>query len=403
MSSSPTSHETPDSAHEVKETEQVHDNPPSGMRGPRAGEATLKEAAGRDGRISPPGVAASVRPRSSMSRSSMGAGGHVFAVVAVAIAIGLIVTTDIGAVVVVLGTAVVTGTVLYAWSRLVEGPRRAMDRTVTFAVTSAFLLAMAPLVSVLYTVVSRGLERFDGEFFSESARNVVGAGGGAQHAIVGTLMITGFATLLSVPIGVLAAIYLQEYGKGPLKRALTFFVDVMTGIPSIVAGLFAFALFSLFLGPGIRLGVMGSVALTVLMIPIVVRSTEEMLKIVPNGLREASYALGVPKWRTVVKVVLPTALAGIVTGVMVSVARVMGETAPLLITTGVFSSVNWNPFDGRMENLPVFAFGQYKNPGAVAAPYIDRAWAAALTLIALVMLLNLIARLIYRRFGTEIR
>ncbi len=403
MSSSPTSHETPGSAHEVKETEQVLDNPPSGMRGPQAGEATLQDVAGRDGRISPPGAAATGRGRASTSRSSMGYGGHILAVVAVAIAIGLIVTTDIGAVVVVIGTALVTGTILYVWSRIVEGRRRALDRTVTFAVTSAFLLAMAPLISVLYTVVSRGLERFDGEFFAESARNVVGAGGGAQHAIVGTLMITGFATLLSVPIGVLAAIYLQEYGKGPLKRWLTFFVDVMTGIPSIVAGLFAFALFSLFLGPGIRLGVMGSVALTVLMIPIVVRSTEEMLKIVPNGLREASYALGVPKWRTVVKVVLPTALAGIVTGVMVSIARVMGETAPLLITTGVFSSVNWNPFDGRMDNLPVFAFGQYKNPGAVAAPYIDRAWAAALTLIALVMLLNLIARLIYRRFGTEIR
>lgn len=177
----------------------------------------------------------------------------------------------------------------------------------------------------------------------------------------------------------------------------------MTGIPSIVAGLFAFALFALFFGPGIRLGVMGAVALCVLMIPIVVRSTEEMLKIFPNGLREASLALGVPKWRTVTKVVLPTALAGIVTGVMVAVARIIGETAPLLITTGVFSTVNTNPLDGRMANLPVFAYNEYKSPGVPPDPYIDRAWAAAFTLIAIVMVLNLAARFIYRRFGTEIR
>ena len=130
----------------------------------------------------------------------------------------------------------------------------------------------------------------------------------------------------------MAAIYLQEYGTRSAARALTFFVDVMTGIPSIVAGLFAFALFSIFFGPGVRMGIMGAVALSVLMIPIVVRSTEEMLRIVPNELREASYALGVPKWRTIVKVVLPTALAGIVTGVMLAIARIIGETAPLLIT-----------------------------------------------------------------------
>ena len=402
MSSSPTSRKAPEPAHE--ENKQVSQKPPVGMRGPQTGEETAQNGASNGARVTPPEVLAAGRTASARSgRSPLNTGVQVLLGLAVAVAVGIIVLTDIGAVVAVLGTALVTGAIVYVWSRAVEGPRRAMDRTVTFAVTTAFLLAMAPLISVLYTVISRGLERFDGQFFSESARNVVGAGGGAQHAIVGTLMITGLATLLSVPIGIMAAIYLREYGKGPLKKALTFFVDVMTGIPSIVAGLFAFALFSLFMGPGVRLGVMGAVALTVLMIPIVVRSTEEMLKIVPDSLREASYALGVSKWRTVVKVVLPTALAGIVTGVMVSIARVMGETAPLLITTGVFSSVNWNPFDGRMNNLPVFAFNEYKNPGAVAAPYIDRAWAAALTLIAIVMLLNLIARLIYRRYGTEIR
>jgi phosphate transport system permease protein len=153
----------------------------------------------------------------------------------------------------------------------------------------------------------------------------------------------------------------------------------------------------------VRLGVMGAVALSVLMIPIVVRSTEEILKIVPNALREASYALGVSKWRTIVKVVLPTSLAGIVTGVMIAVSRIIGETAPLLITTGVFSSVNLNPFEGRMMNLPVFTFNQYKYPGTPPDPYLDRAWAAALTLILIVMVLFLAARLVYRRFGTEVR
>jgi phosphate transport system permease protein len=302
-----------------------------------------------------------------------------------------------------IGTAVLGGASLYAWSRAVEGRRRATDRGVTVVVSCAFALALVPLVSLLWTVVKRGAPRFDGAFFTESMRGVVSEGGGAAHAIIGTLLITGVATLISVPIGILAAVYLEEYGKGRLKRYLTFFVDVMTGIPSIVAGLFAFALFSLFLGPGVRLGVMGSVALSVLMIPIVVRSTEEMLRIVPQGLREASYALGVPKWRTITKVVLPTALAGIVTGVMLAIARIIGETAPLLITTGVISSINTNPFDGRMPNLAVFAFNEYKSPGVPPEPSFDRAWTAALVLILIVMALNFGARFVYRRFGTELR
>jgi len=289
------------------------------------------------------------------------------------------------------------------FARRVERRRHVTDRGVAVIVTGAFLLALAPLISLLYTVVSKGMARFDAEFFSVSMRGIISEGGGAYHAILGTLIITGLATLAAVPVGVMCAIYLQEYGTGRLKRAITFFVDVMTGIPSIVAGLFAFAAFALFLGPGIRLGVMGSVALSVLMIPIVVRSTEEMLRIVPQALREASYALGVPKWKTITKVVLPTALAGIVTGVMLSVARIIGETAPLLITTGVFSSVNVDPFDGRMQNLAVFAFNEYKSPGVPPEPSFERAWAAALTLILIVMALNVIARLVYRRYGTELR
>jgi len=300
-------------------------------------------------------------------------------------------------------TAIISGVVIYTWSRAVEGRRAATDRGVTVLVTVAFLVAVAPLLSLLYTVFDRGLARFDSDFFTISMRGVVGAGGGAYHAILGTLIITGLATLISVPIGIMTAIYLQEYGGGRLRRWVTFFVDVMTGIPSIVAGLFAYALFAIFFGPGIRLGIIGAVALSVLMIPIVVRSTEEMLRIVPNHLREAAFALGVSKWRTIVKVVLPTAMAGIITGVMLAIARIIGETAPLLITTGVVASVNGNPFDGRMSNLAVFAFNQYKSPGVPPEASFDRAWSAALTLILIVMVLNLLARLLYRRFGTDLR
>jgi phosphate transport system permease protein len=260
---------------------------------------------------------------------------------------------------------------------------------------------MIPLVSLVYTVLEKGLARFDGAFFSNSMFRVVGEGGGAYHAILGTLVITALATLISVPIGLMTAIYLVEYGSGRLKRAITFFVDVMTGIPSIVAGLFAFALFTLLFGNDVRMGVMGAVALSVLMIPVVVRSCEEVLKLVPNELREASYALGVPKWRTVVKVVLPTAVAGLGTGVTLAVARVVGETAPLLITVGLITSTNLNPFGGRMATLPVFAYYQLTQPGTATQAFLDRAWTAALVLIILVMALNVVARLISRFFAPK--
>ena len=292
---------------------------------------------------------------------------------------------------------------IYLWSRSVEGPRKAFDRFVTAVVTSAFLLALLPLVSVLFTVFDRGFERFDAEFFTYSMRNIVGEGGGAHHALFGTLIITALAALISVPVGMLTAIYLVEYGRGRLARYITFFVDVMTGIPSIVAGLFAFALFQLFLGPAVRMGFMGAVALSVLMIPIVVRSTEEMLKLVPNELREASYALAVPKWRTIMKVVLPTAAAGIGSGVTLAIARVIGETAPLLVTVGLTTSDNFNPFDGRMATLSVFSYSQYASPGVPPEFSLDRAWAAALTLILVVMVLNLVARLIARLFAPKTR
>lgn len=295
---------------------------------------------------------------------------------------------------VLLGTLAV-----YVVTRAVEGPRKATDRLVTCLVTTAFGLAMVPLVSLVWTVLDNGLPRLDGQFFTNSMFRVVGEGGGAYHAILGTLIITALATLISVPIGLMTAIYLVEYATGRLKRSITFFVDVMTGIPSIVAGLFAFALFTLLFGNDVRMGVMGAVALSVLMIPVVVRSCEEVLKLVPNELREASYALGVPKWRTVVKVVLPTAIAGLGTGITLSVARVVGETAPLLVTVGLITGTNLNPFDGRMATLPVFAYYQLTQPGTATQAFLDRAWTAALVLIILVMALNVVARLISRFFA----
>lgn len=288
-------------------------------------------------------------------------------------------------------------------SSLVEGSRKGIDRLVTGIVSAAFLLAMVPLVSVAWTVVANGIAGLSAEFFSSSMRNVVGEGGGALHAIVGTLLITLAAAVISIPIGLFTAIYLVEYGAGKrLAQGITFLVDVMTGIPSIVAGLFAYALFALFLGPGIRMGIMGSVALAVLMIPVVVRSSEEMLRLVPNELREASFALGVPKWLTIVKVVLPTSIAGITTGIMLSISRVIGETAPLLLTAGVTASMNYNLFEGRMMTLPVFAYSQYMNQGIPAQAYIDRAWAAAFVLIVIVMALNLIARLVAKIFAPKL-
>ncbi|SNR95600.1 phosphate ABC transporter membrane protein 2, PhoT family [Geodermatophilus pulveris] len=320
---------------------------------------------------------------------------------AAAIAFGIEALTDFTVVLAVIYTIVLGVVANYALSRSVEGRRRATDRLVTSVVTCAFAIAMVPLVSLVWEVVSRGARRLDGEFFNSSLVGIIGEGGGAYHAIMGTLIITLLTTLISVPIGLMTAIYLVEYARGRLKRSITFFVDVMTGIPSIVAGLFAYALFALFFGPGVRLGIMGAVALSVLMIPVVVRSAEEVLKLVPNELREASYALGVPKWRTIVKVVIPTAIAGLGTGVTLAIARVVGETAPLLVTVGITNATNVDPFDGRMATLPVYAYYQLTQPGVPPENAIDRAWTAALLLIALVMGLNVVARLISRFFAPK--
>ncbi len=293
---------------------------------------------------------------------------------------------------------------LPAWSTAVEGSRKGTDRLVGTVVWSTLVLAMLPLVAVLWEVISRGAPALSAEFFTASQSGVLGAGGGIYHAIMGTLIVTLIATVISVPIGIMAAIYLIEYGKNNrLSRVLTFLVDVMTGIPSIVAGLFALALFTLIFGPGVRMAFGGSVALCVLMIPIVVRSTEEMLKLVPDELREGAYALGVPKWRTIVKVVLPTALGGIVTGATLAVARVAGETAPLLLIVGTFRATNFNPFDGAMATLPVLIFSEATRGGLQEyIPFqLERAWGAALVLIIIVMALNLLARVVGSYFAPK--
>ncbi|TQS17725.1 phosphate ABC transporter permease PstA [Microbispora hainanensis] len=275
----------------------------------------------------------------------------------------------------------------------ISAARRAKDRLVQVLVYLAFALAVIPLLSLLWLVVKNGIGRFDMEFLTHSMRNIGArdAGGGAYHAIVGTLEQVLLASLIAVPIGLLTAVYLVEYGEGGrLSRTISFFVDVMTGVPSVVSGLFVLAFWILVLGMPFS-GFAGALALSILMMPVVVRSAEEMLRLVPRELREASYALGVPKWRTIVKVVLPTAFTGIVTGVMLAVARVAGETAPLLLTVFITDSINVDPFDGPQMGLPLYVFDQAGRPTDTA---INRAWTGALTLILIVMLLNLVARLI---------
>ncbi|UIR19536.1 phosphate ABC transporter permease PstA [Streptomyces spinosirectus] len=314
--------------------------------------------------------------------------------VAVAVGIGLAAGLDskiqwglIAALLFLVGTYVIAASV--------EGRRQAKDRIATGLVWTAFLIAVVPLVSLIWTTVARGVKVLDLYFLTHSMGIVADSqpGGGIYHAIIGSIEQVGLATVIAAPIGVLTAIYLVEYGRGGLARSVTFFVDVMTGIPSIVAGLFILSLMLIFdMEP---FGFAGSLALAILMMPIVVRSTEEMLKLVSNELREASLALGVPKWRTILKVVLPTSIGGITTGIMLAVARIAGETAPVLLLVFGNRFINNNPFDGAQQSLPLYIYQQYANSAGANAAY-DRAWAASLTLIAFVMILNLVARAIAR-------
>jgi len=294
----------------------------------------------------------------------------------------------------------------------VGGLRKLKNHLATVLIAGSFLVALIPLVWLMWTVISKGLHALTSTgWFTHSQRNLTftDPGGGAYHAIIGTAEQVGLCALISVPIALFVAIYLVEYGRGPMARAATFMVDILTGIPSIVAALFIYAVFiSTFHGQ--RAGWLVSLALVMLMIPVVVRTTEEMLRLVPNELREASYALGVPKWKTIIRIVLPTALSGIITGVVLGIARVAGETAPLLILVGYAPSLNTNLFAGPQGALPAmindeavnfttkgtYLLGPDGKPHLVHNYAVDRVWGAALTLVVIVMVLNVVARLIGR-------
>jgi phosphate transport system permease protein len=280
-------------------------------------------------------------------------------------------------------------------SYTVEGLRTAKNRLALTLLVSTLFLALVPLVAVLFYTVQRGLQAITPGFFTHSMSGVgpLENAGGAYHAIIGTLEQVLISSIISIPIGLLAAIYIVEYGRGRLAYWIRFFVDVMTGLPSIVAGLFIFAFWVLALHQGFS-GLAAGMALSILMMPIVVRASEEMLKLVPNDLREASYALGVPRWRTIVSVVLPAASAGLTTGIILAVARVTGETAPLLLTAFGFDAIRTNPFKGPQSGLPLFVFNQAGSAFGVA---VARAWAGALTLITIVLILTVLARLLTRR------
>jgi len=325
------------------------------------------------------------------------------AVAAIVVSAALVLGTSIGnwvLVVVLAGVLYLVG--LFVAATRVEGRRAARNRIWQAMIYSACVLAILPLASVVWTLVSKGASRLDADFFNASMNNIGprDADGGAYHAIIGTLEQVGIATLFAVPLGVLGAIYLVEYGRGKFAFAVRFFVDVMTGIPSIVAGLFILAFWVLIVSPWFNNGTprfsgfAASLALTVLMLPTIVRSTEEMLRLVPGPLREGAYALGVPQWKTILRIVLPTALPGIVTGVMLAIARAAGETAPVLLVAGGAAAINFDPFNGNQSSLALFVYSQASDSSRYAPA---RAWTAALTLVALVLILTIAAKLLARR------
>lgn len=284
----------------------------------------------------------------------------------------------------------------------ISSSRKMVNNVATIVVWGAMALAMIPLVWVLYEVISRGISPIlTADWWTHSQRGVPlnVAGGGALHAIIGTFFQTLIATLISVPIGVFTAIYLVEYSNGNrLGRVTTFMVDILSGVPSIVAALFIFAAWITLFGFQ-RSGLAVALSLVLLMIPIVVRNTEEMLRVVPMDLREASYALGVPKWKTIVKIVLPTALSGIVTGAMLAVARVMGESAPVLVLVGSTQAINTHPLKGPMSSLPLMMLDMYK-AGSLPA-VLNKLWGAALTLVILIAVINIAARVVAAKFSVK--
>ena len=274
--------------------------------------------------------------------------------------------------------------------RSVSVRRRIKNHAATMFFLASFAIALVPLIWVLSVVVARGWYAVTRSgWWTHSLRGVLPEqfAGGVYHALYGTLVQAGVATVLAVPLGLMTAVFLVEYGSGRLARVTTFMVDVLAGVPSIVAALFIFSLWIATLGfPQSSLAV--SLTLVLLMLPVVVRSTEEMLRLVPDELREASYALGVPKWKTIVRIVIPIAMPGIVSGVLLSVARVIGETAPVLVLVGYSRSINLDIFNGNMASLPLLIYTELTNPEH--AGYL-RIWGAALTLITIVALINLFA------------
>ncbi len=278
----------------------------------------------------------------------------------------------------------------------VSARRRRTDQVMRGLLLVATLIALVPLLLVMYYLLHKGVSAWSGSFFSSDPNgNFFGDPGGTRSAIFGTLEIVGLATLISVPIGIGVALYLTEYGKeSRFANVIRYFVDVMTGVPSIVFGLFIYI--SLVLGrvggSGFA-GWKGSVAVALLMLPIVTRSAEVVLLLVPDSLREAALALGAPRWRVVLRVVLPTAIPGLVTGSLLAVARGMGETAPLLFTAAGAFALTGN-LNAQMNALPLQIYNDILSPRAVV---VQRAWGAALALVAIVLILNLIARLVSRR------
>jgi phosphate transport system permease protein len=276
--------------------------------------------------------------------------------------------------------------------------RRIRNGLATAWMYGAFVVAVIPLGFIVGYVVQKGLPQVltQGWFTRDIKAQTRFEGGGMAPAIVGTLLITLGATLMAVPLGVLGAIYLHEYGgRGRLARLIRFMADVMTGVPSIVMGLFIYTIYTLIFGLD---GFGGSLALACLMLPIIIRSTEEMLRLVPDELRNGSYALGNRKWRTILTVVLPAALGGMVSGIMLAVARAAGETAPLLFTIGAARSINLNLFEGANSALSLQIFSNAQTPFDAAQ---NRAWGAAFTLIAIVFVLTVMARIVSSRFSLK--
>ena len=278
--------------------------------------------------------------------------------------------------------------------------RRIKNHVATTLFLASFVGALVPLVWVLSVVIARGWHAVTRSgWWTHSLHGVLPEefAGGVYHALYGTLVQAGVATVLSVPLGLMTAVYLVEYGNGRLARVTTFMVDVLAGVPSIVASLFIFSLWIVTLGFE-QSAFAVSLALVLLMLPVVVRSAEEMLRLVPDELREASYALGVRKWTTIVRIVFPIAMPGIVAGVLLSIARVIGETAPVLVLVGYSRSINLDIFNGNMASLPLLIYTELTNPEHAG---FLRVWGAALTLIVIVGAINLIAGAV--RFATTRR